>query len=610
MSIPIYFMQLRGKIKQTEVVESERNKLTDSYKAYLAALETPMLTEYRDLENWVKSGAPAESKRAYEKMVFKGSLLHQQETEFRKLEKSGVLRNYFRLDSSRDLKRFLELRESDKLKAYYNLNDYIEKGEYEREKRDLEQQKFSGSPEERHLKELDALVKDKMFSDYLALHNSSRLSKHSEMTNSPLLQQFVTLKQMPDKDEAAMETFQKLEANADIKAYFELEKSHELRNYREVAGSHQPARYKELIELTNSVEFKNRTAWLQDKDKFEKSEARKKFKNYKTLQADQDVKFYLKFERSKLYRNYLDTRDSFTLKRYQELKILLETPEFQNEKAYLLDNKKWEKSEDYRKLMRYEELKKSPGIALVLKHEGKESFAEILKWEERFFESFDAKSIDRSIWTPNHKWAQESTGLNFSQPGDLHAYSGGANSVVDNRQLVLQVKGGQFRSYRWNPAAGLVPAEFAYSSDILSTYAAFRQEGGLFEAKIFYQPNRHVAQICYLAGDSPAPRIHLLEMGPKNRMGIIRNASQGHPMAEGVDLSYLKGYRWYIFGVEWERDQLRYLINGTEVGRSRFSGFGGGAHINLTSLVISDIPAAVMPVKMKVDWIRVSQRNE
>ncbi len=610
MSIQIFFLQLRGKIKRTEVVESERTSLQNQYSAYRAALIAPQLTEFRELELWVHSGAPVELKRACDNRVFKGSNLHQQETEFRKLEKSNAIRNYLKLESSRDLRRFLELKDTDKINAYYTLQDYALHGEYAREKREIELQKFSGSPEEQHLMELKTLRKDKAFSDYLALHESERLLKHMALTNSQMLQQYVTLQHMPEKDASALESLEQLKKNSDIKAYFDIENSIELRHYREVAGSHKPKRYQELLDLTDSSEFKKRVAWLQDKNKLRHSAARKKFKQYKTLQADPDIKFYLKFEKSKLYINYLDTKDSFNLKRYLELKSIISSSDFLKEKSDLLDKNKWEASDAYARLKRYEQLKKSPEVALVLKADATNMFYDFLKWNERFYDNFDLPKLDSSKWTSNQKWAQQMTGIHFSQPGDLHAYSGGANTLIENHKLLVQVKGGRFHSYSWNPNAGLVPTEFKYSSDTLSTYEGFRQEGGLFEAKIFFQPVKEIAQVCYLAGELPTPRIHLLEMGPRNRMGVVLDSASGDTLFEGIDLGHLKRNRWYIFALNWEKDQLHFLINGVEVFCTSTTQLIGGAHINLVSLVVSDIPASQLPVNFRVDWIRGSQQRQ
>ncbi len=610
MSIQIFFLQLRGKIKRTELVELERNSLLDKYKDYLAALVAPELTEYRELELWVKSGEPAQEKRTLEQRVYKGSNIHQQEAEFKKLEKSSAIRNYLKVESGHDLKRFLELKDAEKMAAFYALQDYVKHGDYAREKREIELQKFAGSSEDQHLAELKALRNEKAFSDYLALHESEVLMKHTAMTNSPILQQYVTLKNMPEKNAEALESLGKLEKNGDIRQYFDFEKSTELRNYREVSGSHKPKRYQELMELTDSTEFKERVAWLQDKKKLEKSETQKKFHQFKNLQSDSDVKFYLKFEKSKLYINYLDTRDSFSLKRFVELKTIISTADFLKGKAYLLDKNKWQSSTAYARLQRYEQLKKSPEVALVLKYNGSTVFSDILAWDERFFDNFELPKIDGSKWTALQKWAQQMSGIKFSQPGDLQAYTGGANTLIENKNLLIQVKSGRYNSYRWNPNAGLVPTEFNYSSDTLSTCEGFRQQGGLFEAKIFFKPVKEVAQVCYLAGEMPTPRIHLLEMGPQNRMGIVRNSASGETVFEGIDIGHLKRNQWYIFGIEWANGQIRFMINGVEILRSSMAELTGGTHINLAGLVVSDLPVHQLPVNFQVDWVKVSQRRQ
>ena len=69
--------------------------------------------------------------------------------------------------------------------------------------------------------------------------------------------------------------------------------------------------------------------------KLGKSEPWKKYIRYKELATDGDILFYLKFEKSSLYKNYLDLKESFQLKRFYELKELTSSAEFLKRKEWL-----------------------------------------------------------------------------------------------------------------------------------------------------------------------------------------------------------------------------------------------------------------------------------
>ena len=113
---------------------------------------------------------------------------------------------------------------------------------------------------------------------------------------------------------------------------------------------------------------------MKDKKKFEKSEAFKKQQRFKELAGSDDIKFFLKFEKSSLYKNYLDVVDSFNLKRHTELSEITGSDEFKERKAYLEDPKKWEKTEEYAKQQTYLEMKKIPHLVKYFAYKGSDAF--------------------------------------------------------------------------------------------------------------------------------------------------------------------------------------------------------------------------------------------
>lgn len=610
MSFKIFTLQLTGKFKPAEKIEAQRIALEKAYKAFLEAESSPKLSEFRKLESWVTSGSMNMVKRDMESQVFKGSLEHNQLSEFEVLKKNRSIRNFFRLEGSPELNRFYRIRESEKLKEYYQLKDYSEGGLFIQEKREIESQKFSGSVEERQLNELGKLKKNTALKDFMALHGSQSLKRHQQFLESAKLYRFLELKNMHGKEKSIMKEFRQLKSDSDIREYFRMEKSKALKHFHEIAGSHIPDRYNELLKETSSPEFLKRTAFLKDGKKLEKSEAWKKFLRYKNLSKDSDIKFFLSFEKSKLYTNYLDTRDSFALLRYNELLELTTSPDFLKRKVWLEDKRKWEKSPEYDQYQHYLELKKDPQVELYFKYEKSSAFDFLKSWEISFVDNFESKTLDHVKWTPNSLWAERLVGGNFSQNGDLQAYTGGKNCQIAHGKLFIHVKKEKFSSRQWQPSIGFVPSEFSYTSDTLSSLKSFWQQYGIFEAKILYNPYKEVVSSFYLQGESISPLISLLEMGPQPRMGILSADGAGKPHFSGLDLKYLKPGKFYIFRLEWEAGRIVWKINDIIVYESHSSGMNEAAHVNLTSLVINDIAASRLPASFEVDWIRCYRKKQ
>ena len=610
MSFRILTLQLTGKLKSVEKLEAERAALQKKYAAFIEAEKSATLVEYRELENWVGSGAMQQRKKELEGEVFKGSSEYLLLKELETLRKTRSIRDYFKVEGSAELQRFMKVKDSDLLKEYYQLKDYVEGGAFQRDKQAISLLKFHGSAEEKHLHEFEEMKKNHALQDFLKLQGSEAITRHHKFIESPKFKRYLELKNLPVADKAHKEELDRLAKDHEVVQYFKLENSKEFRHYKEMSGSHLPARYKELHDLVGSRAFRDKVSELKDKKKFEKSEAMQKYKKFKQLASVGDIRFFLKYEKSSLYRNYLDTKDSYPLQRYRELVAQTTSPEFLKRKAWLEDTKKWEKSEEYARHQRFMALKKDPKVELFFKFQNSHAFDFFNDWEESFSEEFGAGKPDWSKWTPNNYLADLMLGETFSQKDDLQAYTGGKNCSVSNGRLQIHVRKEKVISKAWHPGAGFVPVEFHYTSDILSTVKSFWQEGGIFEAKIRFSPVNEVVSTCYLQGKKNSPLISLLEMGPTSRMGILTLNGTGKPEFNGITLQHLKKDHFYMFRVEWDSNRVIWKINDIKVHEVPFGGLGEPAHISMQNLVVSEIPGSKLPVTFETDWIRCYRRKQ
>lgn len=609
MSFKIFTLQLTGKLRPAEKIEAERKRVKQDYQAFLEAENSPELKEFLELREWVNSGVPEQVKRDLGSQVFKGSQEYNLLREFENLKKNRSLRDYFKVAGSSGLKRFEKIGDSDKLRQFWELKDYAEGGRYEQEKKEIVSQRYKGSAEEKLAKELAQLKKNKALTAYFRMCDSPALKDHLQFQKSEKLRRFLELKNASTRDQAARREFNQLRKDSSIAGFFRMEKSRDLKYYHKMAGRHVLGRYEELVSETSSESFRQRVDYLKDTKKLERSECYKKMAQFRDLAASEDIQFYRKFKKSALYRNYLDTRDSFQLGRYNELAEITGSEDFLKRKSYLEDPRKWEKTAEYARLQQFERLGKHPKVLLWQKFANSQAFDFLKNWEVTFEDDFEGADPDRTKWSFNTYWGEQLIGDNFSQQGDLQAYTGGKNVTLNFSRLGIQVRREKSTGKQWLPKAGLVPAEFGYTSDTLSTAGSFWQKEGIFEAKIKFSPVEEVVSSIHLLGKEPGTQVTLLEMGPECRSGIISFNGYQKPSFSGIDLKNLKRGNFYIFSIEWEGHHFVWKINDQVVHEQEVFKMDELLHFNLTSLVVKEIPGSKLPVTFETDWVRCYRRK-
>ncbi len=611
MSFKLFLLQLTGRLQDAGKIEAHRNETEKKYGDFLEAEASKELEEYRELEKWIKSGELQAKKKESDSLVFRGSEEFNQMKEFIELRKSKPIKDYFKFLSSGKLEKFEKIGSSDKLKLFWELKEYIEEGAFEQEKKEIELQRYNGSAEQKQVDELRRLKKSRPVRAYFALAESQKLAEHVQFRKSEKLRRYLELKNAPERDKSARREFFRLKLDREIREYFRFEKSGSLKLYREVRGSHILKRFEDLVHLTGRDEFSEKIAYLKDRKKLQKSEAWNKYLRFRELKADPEVVFHRKTENSRLYKNYLEVRDSFRLERYQELKELTSSAPFLERKAFLEDKKKWEKTEEYAREQKFLRLKEHPKVKTYFRYAGTTDFDFYKFWEVSFSEDFMANGVDRSKWTPNSYWADRLLGFQFSQPGDLQAYTGGKNSVAGQGRLLIQVRKEKTQGKQWRPDLGFVPMEFGYTSDTLSTIHSFWQADGIVEAKVRFNPVKQVVSSFHLLGENNSPRVILVEMGPKCRMGMLAAGNSPVPHFTGANIGTLSRNKFYLFRLEREGRHLTWKINDKIVCESMVPDIKDVAmHLNLTSLVVDEISDGNLPVSFEVSWVRCYRRKE
>ena len=566
MSFKIFSLQLLGKIKPVETIEAHRKQLLDDFAEFQQVEKSDELKKYLELDKEVNSAEFKKKKEETESLKFKGSREYNLLKEFSGLQKKNSLKDYFKIEGSADLQRYTKLKTTEKVTEFFGLKKYVTEGAFGKEKKEILAQVFKGSSEEKQWKE------------FVKLENSNKIKAWIELQN-----------QTRQKEEEAKKHSKKLQL------------------FKDVQNSQILKRYLELKELVNSDAFKKRSDFLKDKTKFEKSEANKRYQKFKQLQSDNDIRFFIAFEKSRLYKNYLAVKDSSELKRYRELSETTTSAEFLERKKYLEDPKKWEKTDEYKQQQQLLEMKKLPHLIKYFKNKGTSIFDFYRNWEIAFTDDFLVSKIDTEKWSFTSYVADKMLGDNYSLTGDLHVFTKG-NNLKTGKKLTIEVRKEKATGKVWKTTAGFVPAELEYTSALVSTWNSFEMEDGVFEAKIKFEPVHSVVSSFYLAGNQDLPRVNLLEMGTKNRLGVLTlNNSKAN--VEGLDISNLKKGQWYIFSIEKLGSNIAWKINETEVFTSQYQGVKGKLHVNASSIVVDEIPALQLPVPFEIEWVKCWRRK-
>jgi beta-glucanase (GH16 family) len=452
----------------------------------------------------------------------------------------------------------------------------------------------------------EALLADyQMFCEF---EKSAELKEYNELDKLVNSQAFLQNKKeiqhlvfKGSKEAAELAEFHKLSKNSRLHKFYATSNSDELKRFERISGSETMKKYKEL---KTSVEKHSLTA-LKNMDKNSKEYAL--YAEFEKLKDSDDLVFFRDFRKSAAYQNYELMLNSAEHKRHDELQKMTGSDEFKARIAYLEDTHKWDKTEEHAKEVRYAELKKSPQLANYLKYTNLNAFDFFRKWELVFEDRFKAGKLDTANWMAQTYSASQTIGRNFSQPGDLQAFTEGRNVSVELNTLKIEVRKEKTHGMQWQVPFGFMEQEFDYSSGVVSTAGTEWWEHGILEAKVKYAPSAHLVDAIYLLGEQNSPQVNLVEMGVKNRVGLLTKSNEGI-QAECESISGLKVGEFYIFRLEWDAHSLVWKINNREILTVTNRVPAIKMHLNAASIVVSE--PTDLPHRFEIDWVRFYQPKQ
>ena len=434
---------------------------------------------------------------------------------------------------------------------------------------------------------------------------SETLKKYTELkelvTSSDFIQKKKEIESLSFKNSEENQKekeFKSLQKSKDIKLYFKTLAGPTLKKFQELDGSEKITSYESLEKLVESLEFREK---MKTKE-FKGSEDEKKLQEYKNLKSSSDIKEYYSFRKSKEYTNYLNTDGSEKLARYNELKNYLASDEFKNKKEYLLDKKRFEKTEMFKELQEHDKLAKDEDIVWYFKVKDSDKFDVIKNRKLIFNDEFEGDRLDSNKWLTKYYWGDKLLKDNYTVVNDLQAYTENENFELQNSLLKIITKPQKKEGKVWS-AEGFKTKEFDYTSGIINTGKSFRQKYGTFKAKVKLG-NPSAKSAFWMLADKITPHINVCRTG-KGKVSFDYFSSVDKKAKGAVGSKYAKDF--FIYTLEWTHDKLVWKVNDVEAftqttdvpQEPMYMVFSGGLDKPISGTTA-----------MEIDWVRVYQPQE
>ncbi len=438
------------------------------------------------------------------------------------------------------------------------------------------------------------------FEKLQAYTESAQLARYNELnelvSSSDFLQkkkEIESLRFKNSEEYSREREFLSMKKAKDIVMYFRTLEGSMLKKFQELDGSEKIKKYEELRDLVKGSGFKEK---MKSKE-FAGSDDAAKLAEFKQMDSSSEISDYFKFKDSKEYANFVNIDGSSRLARYYELKEYTSSKEFTDSKEYLLDRKRFEKTDMYKEIQEFEGLRKDPDIVWYFKVKDSKKF-DILKARELTFgDEFDGENLDTKVWLTNYFYGDKLLKDQYSIDPDLQYYTKSANFEVRNSNLKIITKPEKIKGKAWTPG-GFVIRDFEYTSGIINTGRSFSQKYGIFTAKIKLG-DANAKSALWLLADKITPHIDICRTG-NGKVWCDMFTGNGNHVKTKVGAKYAGDF--YIYTLEWTADKLVWKINGVEAFSQTSNVPQEPMYINLAGGLEKPISS---PTSVEVDWIRV-----
>jgi hypothetical protein len=606
------------KFSGSEPYEKEKKhkelKKSKRIKTYYIVNDSKELNEYNAFKDSEKLANYEELSQFFtspEFDEFKNALIQQREEKIKEIKDKQLkykelkkkYKPFFVTKDSKQLTDLTNFEGSKDQEEYNELKAYIESINFDSLKTDLENQKKEKQEElnraksrfnelkgiKKSLKKGDEFTENDEFETLQRTIQSKEHQKAIKELKIENLEEFKKLKE-----------FKSLEKSAKIKNYFKFKESPKYKEYLELDGSEEIDNYLELEKEVTSDEFKNEIESAKNL-LFKNTDEFKKQQEYKSLKKSSEIKQYYKFKDSEKLAIYNEINESQELIDFEELEAYINSDEFKEEKKYLLVKDKFKLSEEFKQEQEYKELKKSEKLKWFQKLEKQNNFDKLDEWELTFEDKFDGNSLDKDKWMTGYYWGKNLLNDDYVLVTEKQFFKE-SNISISNGTLSINTKSENVKGKVWDPAMGFYEKEFNYTSGLINTGQFFRQQFGLFKAKIKLNHSYPVHHAFWLRSEQLTPEIDVFKYGKKSasKLEVANYWNEGDNKKAIGGLNFSKDY--FIYSLEWTTEKLVWKIN-DEVVYEQTKGVPQEAmYIVLSSGILHE--GQVSGSSMEVDWVR------
>ncbi len=625
-SFSFSFRMALGLLPKTEKIENNYNQLVDEYNKLLEYRQSDELKEFNELEAYIQSNEFKTAKSQILALKYQGSDDFRKEKQYQFLKKSKPIINYFQVLNSTDYQKYNQITTSDNLARYHELDQYLKSDKHRMAKQEIE-----STFKQEQQKKVDYLnlKKSKAVKTYLKTSNSALLANYNQMNDAPELteleelsvfvnsEEFLQKKKEPDYKKSEEYTkelrYKKLLKDKKIINYKKFSQSAAFQQYQSFGNSKEWEDYQALETYVLSPEYLKTLESL----KYINSDEYKLETEFNQLKNNSDIRFWENYSRSKALILFNETESSETLTTFQTLEEYINSDEFKQNKAYLLDKNKFEKTEEFQKEKRYNELKNSQNIKWFLSVDKSNKFDELKAWKITFEEDFGQPGLDDAKWMNSFFWGKMLLNDRYVLAGDKQYYTDNKNIEINQSVLKIITRKEKANGKVWHPQHGFSQQDFDYTSGMLSTAHSFRQAYGRFEAKIKIDTKFPVYQAFWLKGEQIVPQIDVFNFNlqKSGQLQMNQYITNGNKDAKASKISSKLGASslgkdFFIYSIEWSPEKITWKINGVEAFASTSQIPNEPMYLMLSAGIQKNAPADILPSTFEIDWVRCFEKSE
>lgn len=321
------------------------------------------------------------------------------------------------------------------------------------------------------------------------------------------------------------------------------------------------------------------------------------FNRYATVRESDIMKEYQELEKRMQTPEFAHNKQNFTTKKYKEteyyrdmqqykkyekrvaklsdhekiefeaLKTKINSPEFQEMNKFWSNPKRWTETEDGRREIRFNELKKNPDIVFFFGCDYKKRFSFIDDFEQILNEHFEYQKFTDSKWKPGFHYVSEQMKAVHSFMNEQQANNGGKN-ILMNGHLNIITKAEKTNAAYWHPSRGFMMKEYDYTSDVINGNDVINTNKGLFRAKVRFTGSSEVNHALWLVGAHKTPHINIVKYDRgKIEVGVYYGSGQNIQYAHQT-IKGIKPGEWWYYELAWNQNELIWYINNLEVFRT------------------------------------------